>query len=111
MPKHVKTNDTVKIIAGNDKDKTGEVLKVLTEKNMVLVKGINLVYKHVRPSKQNPQGGRLQVERPVHISNVLPVNPSTKKASRVTFKTDAKGQKSRTAVDGTVFEVISKTKK
>lgn len=111
MALHVKKNDFVEIIAGDDKGKTGEVLKVLKDKNMVLVKGINRVFKHVRPSRQNPQGGRLQVERPIHISNVLPVNPESKKATRVTFKTDEKGQKSRTAVDGTVFEVIGKTKK
>ena len=111
MALHVKKDDTVEVIAGNDKGKTGTVLKVNKDRNLVLIKGINRVFKHVRPSKQNPQGGRLQVERPIHISNVLPVNPSTKAASRVTFKTDEKGQKTRTAVDGTVFEVISKTKK
>lgn len=111
MALHIKTDDTVEVIAGNDKGKTGKVLKVNKERNLVLVEGINRVFKHVRPSKQNPQGGRLQVERPIHISNVLPVNPSTRKASRVTFKTDANGQKTRNAVDGTVFEVMSKKKK
>jgi large subunit ribosomal protein L24 len=66
----IKRGDTVKVITGDDKGKTGEVLQVLKKEHKVLVKGVNLVKKAVKPTEQNPKGGHEFVERPIHISNV-----------------------------------------
>jgi large subunit ribosomal protein L24 len=97
MARHVKRGDTVQVIAGSDKGKTGKVLRILTSKDRVLIEGINRVWKHVRPSQRHPQGGRIQKEASIHISNVLPVDPSTGKAARVKFE-DRDGRKHRIAV-------------
>ncbi len=112
MAAHVKKGDTVEVIAGDDRGKQGKVLRVDTARGMVLVENVNRVYKHVRPSRRNPQGGRLQIERPVSISNVLPVNPKTNRPTRVRFVIDENGRKTRVAVsDGTVLDVITRANK
>ena len=80
MGVHVKRGDTVQIIAGNHKGATGRVLHVYPKKNVVVVQGQNIAKKHVRPSRRNPQGGRISVEQPIHISNVLPVSPKASKS-------------------------------
>jgi len=85
---------------GNDRGKTGKVLKVDATDNKVVVEGINVRFRHVRPSQTNPQGGRVQREMPIHISNVQPVSPSTGKPTRVRFETRADGSKVRLAVKG-----------
>ena len=69
----IKTGDTVKIIAGDDKGKTAEVLAVLRKEGKVLVKGVNLVKKAVKPTEENPKGGHQFLERPIDISNVKKV--------------------------------------
>ncbi len=69
----IKTGDTVKVIAGDDKGKTAEVLAVLRKEGKVLVKGVNLVKKAVKPTEENPKGGHQFVERPIDISNVKKV--------------------------------------
>lgn len=97
MARHVKKGDTVAVIAGDDKGKTGEVLVVYTQRGKVLVSGVNRVYRHLRPSKQHPQGGRIQKEMPIDISNVLPVDPKTSQPTRVGFRVDSKGVKERFA--------------
>jgi large subunit ribosomal protein L24 len=77
----------------------------------VVVQGHNLAKKHVRPSRQNPQGGRISVEKPIHISNVLPEHPKTKKkGTRVKFGVDANGKKVRQAIDGTEINVVTRPK-
>ena len=82
----IKTGDTVKVIAGKDKDKEGKVIAVNKEANTVLVEGINMVTKHAKPSMANQQGGILHQEAPIDASNVmLLVNG---KATRVGFKMD-----------------------
>jgi large subunit ribosomal protein L24 len=86
MARHIKAGDTVVVIAGADKGKTGRVLRVLTDKDRVVVEGINRVWKHVRPSQRNPQGGRLQKDAPIHLSNVMPLDPTTGKGTRVKFE-------------------------
>lgn len=111
MARHVKKGDTVEIMAGVNKGATGRVMRVIPDKNRVLVEGVNLAYKHVRPSQKNPQGGRIRVERPIHISNVQPVNPKSSKGSRIRFESDAKGVKKRVAVDGTEIGVVTKAAK
>lgn len=83
MARHIKSGDQVIVIAGADKGKTGRVLKVLVDKDRVIVEGVNRVWKHVRPSQRYPQGGRIQKDAPVHISNVQPLDPSTNKGTRV----------------------------
>jgi len=110
MARHVKKGDMVEIIAGDHKGATGRVLRVIPEKNSVVVQGHNLVKKHVKPSRKNPQGGRITVEMPIHISNVLPVNPKSSRGSRVKYKTDSDGSKKRVAADGTEIGVIKRAK-
>jgi large subunit ribosomal protein L24 len=68
---HIKTNDTVEVIAGDDKGERGKVLTIDRREGRLIVEGVNRVYKHVRKSQKNPQGGRLSKEMPVRISNVL----------------------------------------
>jgi len=84
---HIKTNDTVEVITGDDKGVRKKVLHIDREKGRVVVEGVNLVYKHVRRSQRNPQGGRLSKEMPVQISNVLLVcnrcNQGVRTGSRV----------------------------
>ena len=110
MALHVKKGDTVEIIAGDHKGATGRVLRVIREKNSVVVQGHNIVKKHVRPSRKNPQGGRINVEQPIHISNVLPVNPKSSKGSRVRFEVKQDGSKKRLASDGSEIGIVRKTK-
>ena len=83
MARHIKSGDSVKVIAGVDRGKTGKVLRVLTGKNRVVVEGINRVWKHVKPSQRNPQGGRIQKDAAIHLSNVMPLDPGTGKGTRV----------------------------
>jgi large subunit ribosomal protein L24 len=99
MARHVKRGDQVKILTGADKGKTGRVLRVIPDKNRVVVEGMNRVWKHVRPSQRYPQGGRIQKDAPIHVSNVLPVDPVSGKATRVRFVI-ADGVKRRIAVRG-----------
>ena len=82
MAAHIKKGDMVQIIAGTHKGATGKVLRVIPDKNQVVIEGHNRKFKHVRPSKRNPQGGRIQIERPMHISNVLPLNPKDIKGNQ-----------------------------
>jgi len=111
MASHIKKGDMVQVIAGDNKGKTGKVMKVIRDKDRVVIEKLNLAYKHVRPSQKNPQGGRIRVEQPIHISNVLPISTKTGKGTRVCFKVDAKGVKERVAVDGSKIDVVAKAKK
>ncbi len=86
MAFHVRKDDEVEVIAGDHKGAHGKVLRVLPKRGLVLVQGVNMVFRHVRPSRRNPQGGRLQKEAPIHLSNVLPVDAKTGKGSRVHFE-------------------------
>ena len=94
---HIKKNDTVVVLAGEDKGKTGKVLKVLVEKNRALVEGVNMVSKSTKPSAKNPQGGIVKQEAPIHISNLSLVDPKTGKATRVGIKVTEDGKKVRIA--------------
>jgi large subunit ribosomal protein L24 len=86
MARHIKSGDQVMVIAGADRGKVGRVLRIISDKNRVVVEGINRVWKHVRPSQRHPQGGRIQKDAPIHLSNVMPVDPSTGKGARVKFE-------------------------
>ena len=98
MARHIKSGDTVVVISGADKGKTGRVLRIIADKDRVVVEGINRVWKHVRPSQRNPQGGRIQKDAPIHLSNVMPMDPGGgNKGTRV--RTEVRdGQKHRIAV-------------
>jgi large subunit ribosomal protein L24 len=108
MAAHVKKGDTVEIISGDHKGATGRVLRVMPGKGKVLVQGHNLAKKHVRPSKQNSQGGRITVEQPIDISNVLPVSSKSSKGIRVHYQIESDGTKKRVGLDGTEIGVVRK---
>lgn len=91
----IRVEDTVVVLAGDDKGKTAKVLKVDRLKGKVIVEGVNRVYKHVRKSQKNPQGGRLSKEMPIDISNVALVDPTTGKATRVGVRLMPDGSKER----------------
>ena len=93
----VKKGDTVVVIAGKDKGKKGTVTKVFTKTNKVLVEGVNVITKHQKPTAVNPQGGIINKEAPIHISNVMPVDPETGKGTRFRFEVKD-GQKVRVSV-------------
>ena len=93
----VKKGDTVVVIAGKAKGKKGTVTKVMPKANRVLVEGVNVITKHQKPSAMNPQGGIINKEAPIHISNVMPLDPETGKGTRVRFEMKD-GKKVRIAV-------------
>ena len=97
MAKNIRKGDKVVVIAGDDKGTTGEVLRVDVKNGKVVVQGVNRVYRHMRPSRRHPHGGRIQKEMPIHISNVLPVDPETSQPTRVGFRTNENGAKERFA--------------
>lgn len=82
----VKANDTVIVIAGKDKGKQGRVKQALPKADKVVVEGVNIVKKHQRPTQMNPQGGIIEVEAPIHVSNVQIVDPKTGEATRVGYQ-------------------------
>jgi large subunit ribosomal protein L24 len=92
---HVKTGDTVEVIAGNSKGKRGKIVEVLVKKNRVVVEGVNLIKKHVKPNAQSPQGEIKELEGTIHISNVLVVDPSTGKPTRIGRKLNDAGNLQR----------------
>ncbi|MEC7752737.1 MAG: 50S ribosomal protein L24 [Bacteroidota bacterium] len=89
---HVRKGDTVKVISGNSKSKTGKVLEVFPDKNRAIVEGVNIVSKHIKPSASNPNGGIEKTEAPIHISNLMVVDPSSGEATRVGRKLDENGK-------------------
>jgi large subunit ribosomal protein L24 len=93
----IKKGDTVVVIAGKDKGKTGEVSMVLPSDGKAIVSGINVVTRHVKPSMQNQQGGLVKKESPIHLCKLMPVDPSTGKPTRVGVKTLADGKRVRVA--------------
>jgi large subunit ribosomal protein L24 len=90
---YIRKDDTVEVLTGDDKGTRGKVLKVLREKNQVVVQGVNKVYRHLKPSRRNPQGGRLSKEMPVNASNVMLIDPSTNQPTRVGVRYAADGTK------------------
>ncbi|MGV2942216.1 50S ribosomal protein L24 [Mesobacillus sp. LC4] len=93
---HVKKGDKVMVISGKDKGKTGIILEAYPKQSRVLVEGINIVKKHAKPSQVNPQGGILNQEAPIHVSNVMPVDPKSGKPTRVGYTVE-NGKKVRVA--------------
>ena len=87
---HIRKNDTVVVLAGEEKNKTGKVLKVLVDKQRAIVEGVNFVNKSMKPSAKNPQGGFEKVEAPIHISNLSLIDPKSGKPTRVAIKHEGK---------------------
>ena len=83
---HVKKGDKVKVLSGKDRGKTGTIIEVYPKKDRVLVEGVNMVQKHAKPSQENPQGGILNQEAAIHVSNVLPIDPKTGEPTRVGYE-------------------------
>jgi len=79
---HVRRGDRVRVIRGNDAGKEGTVLRVLVDQNRVVVEGVNRRTKHVRPTQDNPEGGRITFEAPIHASNVMLIDPTTGEPTR-----------------------------
>ncbi len=86
---HVRKGDNVVVIAGNDKGTKGDVTRVFPKENRVIVSGVNLRWKHKRPTQREPKGERVQEERPIHASNVMRIDPSSGKGTRKNRKTEA----------------------
>ncbi|MCM3654935.1 50S ribosomal protein L24 [Metabacillus litoralis] len=93
---HVKKGDKVMVISGKDKGKQGVVLESFPKKDRVIVEGVNVVKKHSKPSQANPQGGILNYEAPIHVSNVMPLDPKSGEPTRVGYKV-VDGKKVRVA--------------
>ena len=97
MAARIRKGDTVIVISGKDKGKTGKVSRVLKERGLVVVEGINLVKRHMRPTPRNPSGGILEREQPLFACKVMPVDPKTGKGTRVRYKALESGKKIRIA--------------
>jgi large subunit ribosomal protein L24 len=89
---HIKKGDTVMVIAGESKGQSGRIIRVIPKANRAVVEGVNMVFKHQKPSATNPQGGRLQMEAPLHISNLKLVDPKSGEPTRIGRKKDEKGK-------------------
>ena len=94
---HIKKGDTVYVNSGEDKGKTGKVLKVLVEKNRAIVEGVNMVSKSTKPSAKNPHGGIVKQEASIHISNLSLIDPKSGKPTRIGRKVNESGAKVRYA--------------
>ena len=111
MSERILKGDTVAIIAGKNKGKRGKVSRVLREAERVSIEGINVVKRNMRPTPKNPQGGVVEREAPIHISNVMLIDPSTDKPTRIKFKIDG-DKKVRVAVKtGTEIPTPARAKK
>lgn len=105
---YIRKDDTVVVMAGDDKGKRGRVLSVNYKKGKLVVEGVNRAYKHMKPSRQNPQGGRLSKEMPIDISNVQLICPQTNEPTRVGVRYQANGRKEIYAKrSGAAIRVIS----
>ena len=89
---HIKKGDNVQIIAGNAKGQTGRVIRMIPKQNRAVVEGVNMVSKHQKPSASNPQGGIVKMEAPIHISNLMLVDPKDNVATRIGRKQDENGK-------------------
>jgi len=97
MAARIRKGDVVYVRSGSQKGRTGKVLRIIGEGDLIVVEGINQVWKHLKPTQQAPKGGRIRKEAPIHASKLQPVDPKTGKGTRVRYKTD-NGEKHRIAV-------------
>ncbi len=89
---HIKKGDTVVVIAGEKKGQKGKVLEVLRKTERAIVEGVNMVKKHARPSAKNPQGGIIEQEAPIHVSNLMLIDPSSNTPTRIGRRLNDKGK-------------------
>jgi len=89
---HIKKGDIVYVIAGDDKGKQGRVLEVIRDKNRAIVEGINMMSRHTKPNSKYPQGGIIQKEAPVHISNLMLLDPASGKPTRIGRRLNKEGK-------------------
>jgi len=94
---HIRKGDTVKVIAGDDKGKTGKVLEVVLDKQRAFVEGVNIITKHEKPSAGKPEGGIKKIEAAVHVSNLALIDPASGQPTRVGRKANDKGKLQRFA--------------
>lgn len=92
---HVRKGDTVKVIAGNERGKTGKIVTVLISENRAVVEGLNMVSKHVKPTAAKPNGGIISKEAPIHVSNLMLVDPANGQPTKIGRKLDEKGKLQR----------------
>jgi len=105
MALQIKKDDKVIVIAGRDKGNTGTVLKVLREEGRVLVEGVNRVKRHQKPTPKQPEGGIIEKEAPIHLSNIALLDSKNDSATRIRMGTDKDGRKVRVAAkSGTVLD-------
>ncbi|NIA09803.1 MAG: 50S ribosomal protein L24 [Nitrospiraceae bacterium] len=108
----IKLGDKVVVIAGKDKGKTGKVLRVMPKKERVIVEGINMVKKHMKPTQKQPEGGIVEAEAPIHISNVMLVDPKEGKPTRIGIKYLNDEKKVRYAkLSGETIDEVNKPKR
>jgi large subunit ribosomal protein L24 len=100
----LKREDTVMVMAGRDKGKTGIVLSVLPSEGKVVVEGINIAKRHTKPSDKNPRGGILELTKPIDVSKLMVLDPETKLPARIGYKINADGSKER------IFKVSAQRK-
>src|SRR5260221_11915591 len=100
----IRKGDTVMVIAGKEKGKRGKVLRILSKQNRVVIERVMMVKRHTKPTQQKQQGGIIEKEGSVHISNVMPIDPGTDKATRVKIKKDGAVRR-RVGKSGTIIEV------
>jgi large subunit ribosomal protein L24 len=99
----IRKGDTVVVIAGKEKGKRGKVLRILTKSDRVVVERVMMVKRHTKPTQQNAQGGIIEKEGSIHLSNVMPLDPGSDKPTRVKVKLED-GQRRRIGKSGTVIE-------
>lgn len=105
----IRKNDNIVVIAGNSKGSTGKVLKVFPKQNRVIVEGVNLRKRHTKPNQANPQGGIIEMEAPIQVSNVMLIDPKTNEPTRIGSKIiidDKTGKKKIVRVSKTSGEML-----
>ncbi len=96
----LKVGDLVQIVTGKDKGKRGKVTRLVKGEDRVLVEGLNMVTRHTRPNQRNTEGGRIEKEAPLHVSNVMPIDADSDKPTRVKMVANDEGDLQRVAVSG-----------
>ena len=110
MSRRLRKGDLVAVISGDDRGKRGRILRYDPVEDRVIVEGVNLVYRHLRRSQKNPQGGRIRREAAIHASNVMPVDSDTNKPSRVRMASEEGKRVRHTVHSGTSLDVVAKAK-
>ena len=100
MAARIRKGDTVIVISGKDKGKKGKILRLLLDDDKVVIEGVNIIKRHVKPTPKSPQGGILEREAPIHACKVMPLDPKSGKGTRIRVGKDDKGHKIRVSTSG-----------